>query len=289
MSLYEEDDFINRDDVDLDDDEQTGLIMLPGQLVFEDIYEVSNGGNDEYAEKYSVTLRLPKGNDFAKKLFAVCDKVGKKTWKGEFDEKMETVWGGVDAGAAKTDISLADGDLFNPQYNRGNWQVKASRREDEGQPEVLLPDGTALDWDANSKKSVREAQKVGPKKGDYCYFLIRVWCQKKRERINFSLEGVQLVERGTLRVQKTDRKEIQGRFGKARALPVGFVAKAIPAKVSRHDDDDQDEEEIEAEVIESEEDEETAAPVKKGKPAPTKVVAKAKPTAKKAIFRGKRK
>lgn len=285
MSLYEEDDFINRDEVELDNDELTGLIMVPGQLVFEDAYEVSNGGNDDYAEKYSVTGRLPKGNDFAKKLFAVCDHIGKKTWKGEFEEKMEVVWGGVESAAAKTNISIVDGDLVSPQYNKGHWQFKATRREDEGQPEILLPDGTPIEWDSNSKDSVRKAQKIGPKKGDYCYFLIRVWCQKKRERINLSLEGIQLVERGTLRVQKVDRKQIQGHFGKAKPLPTGFVPKAIPARVTSHDDD----EEIEAEVIESEEDEEIEVPVKKGKPAPTKAVARAKPTAKKAIFRGKRK
>lgn len=278
MSLYEEEDFINREDVELTDEEPSGLLMVPGQLVFEDAYEVSNGGNDDYAEKYSVTFRLPKGNEFASKLFAVCDHVGEKAWKGEAEEKLEAVWGGVDAGAAKTNISIADGDLFNPQYNRGNWQVKASRREDEGAPTVLLADGTLVEWNPESKTSIREAQKIGPKKGDYCYFLIRAWAQKKRERINLSLEGIQLVERGSLRVQQVDRKEIASKFGKAKALPVGFKPKAIPAKASG-----------EAEVVDDEEEEREERDVtpRKAAKASAKASAKKAPP-KKSLYRSKR-
>lgn len=273
MSFYDEEDFENRTEVELDEDEKTGLVMVPGQLVFSDLYQPSNGGNDDYDLRYGVTFRLPKGNEFAAKLFAVCEAVAEKTWKKEAEEKLEAIWDCVDKGVSpKTShINIQDGDLHNPEYNRGSWQVKASRREDEGAPEVLLPDTTALDFDPDSKTSVDAAKKAGPNKGDFCYFLIRVWGQKKRERLNFSLEGIQLVERGTLRAKKADRKQIVSKFGKVKGLPSGFAQKAI---ASGQDDDVED-----AEVIEEEE----------AKPSRAKVAPKAKPGTKKGLFRGKKK
>lgn len=235
MSFLESDDYKNRKKVDLDDDEMTGLIIVPGQLVFSDIYQPSNGGNDDYAERFGATFRLPKGNEYASKLFAVVDEVGKKTWKKESAEKMEAVWGCVEGGVnpKNSNINIQDGDIHEPSYNRGTWQIKASRRDDEGAPEILLADGTALDFDPTDKDERDEAKKVGPKKGDYCLFMLRVWCQRSRERVNFTLEGVQLAERGTLRVVEKDRKKIASGFSKMKGLPAGFKQLAAPAQEAK--------------------------------------------------------
>jgi hypothetical protein len=206
---------------------------------------------------------LPKGNEHARKLFAVCEAVAERTWKRDAEEKLEAIWGAVDKGVApkNSDINIQDGDLYNRDHNRGTWQIKATRRVDEGAPEVLDQTYAPIDFDTTDEDSVNAARVLGPKQGDLCYFLIRVWGQKKRERLNFSLEAVTLVQRGTLREPKATRAEIASKFGKVKGLPSGFSALALGGG------DD---------VIDAE----TVA-------APSAKVAKGKPVEKKDIFRGK--
>lgn len=263
--FYDCEDFENRLDVELDEDEQGGLVIVPGQLIFHDLYTPSNGGNDEYDERYGVTFRLPKGNEHVAKLFAVVDRIGEKTWKKEADDKLAAVWDCVDKGVAprNSNVNIQDGDLFQPEYNKGTYQIKASRRVDEGAPTIVLQNDETLDWDPTDKDSVKEAAEAGPRKGDFCFFQLRVWCQKKRDRINFSLEGVQLAERGSLRVMQADRKQIASKFAKVKSLSMGAFTRQLPSG--------DDEPEV------------AAAPKKASKPA-AKSAAPAKP-AKKGVFR----
>jgi len=228
MSFYKSDDYKCSGAIELEDDELLGSVLVPGQLVFADLDEPGSAG-EEYAAKYSATFRLPKDavipareGTYAGLLFAVVDYVGEKTWKSESKAKMAAVWDCIDKGVAprNSNINIQDGDLHNPEYNRGSWQVKASRRTDEGPVPVFDADGDPTEAGAESY----------PRRGDYGFFAIDVWAQKKRDRINFTLAGVQFVQRGSLRVGGSDLKKLSAKFAGTKSLGLGF-AKAIPAEV----------------------------------------------------------
>lgn len=210
---------------DLTPDEQSGLLTLPVFAVFADLKEM--GQFEDFAPKYQITFRLPKDNEHAQKLFAVSSLVGSKTWKDDLskvDDAFFCIAQGVKPN--KSNISIQDGDLHKPTYNAGNWLVKASRREDEGMPALLDVEGNAIYEDGELVGD--EYQVVKP--GDFCMALIRVWAQKKRDRINFSLVGVRLVKRGAGQkaVASAQEEAALGGLGSAGlpALPDGFGGSA---------------------------------------------------------------
>lgn len=268
MSLYESTEWENAEEVELDVEEQSGLAVIPGQLVFEDAY--TPGSSDpEYPSRYSVTFRTPKeSSDHFTRLLAVVNHIGQKTWKKEADEKLEAIWDCIDKGVSpeNSNINIQDGDLHNPEYNRGSWQIKASRRLDEGPPSLFDDNNEPVLFDPDDKESVAKARVKGPGKGNLCWFVIRVWCQKKRSRINFTIESIHVVERTKLAVgPRADAKKLTSLVS-GRAFPKMSERLAL---ASGADDDD-----------------EPVAPAKKGgrKPVATKAVAKASPK-KKGVFR----
>lgn len=207
MTLYEENDF-NNSEIDINDltvDERSGYLTLPCYAVFTDLAEI--GKVEDFDARWSLTLRIPKdgtiaGRDFSGEdktygslLFAVSQLIGEKTWKADSDEKLDAVWGCIENGIGpkQSNISVQDGDLLKPEYNAGQWVLKASRREDEGQPPIYDTSGNPI-FDDEGELVGEKSQVVRP--GDYCIALIRVWAQKKQDRINFTLEGVRLVKRG---------------------------------------------------------------------------------------------
>jgi hypothetical protein len=187
-------------ETDLDANERTGLIAMPCNAVFTDLDAI--GQVEDYAAKWQITYRHPKGSPQAQKLFAVCDLIARKTWKADADEKLEAIWGCIENGIPprNSNISLQDGDLHKPEYNARNWLIKASRREDEGRPALYDTQGASI-YDPINAVDVEDEEIVGDESqvvrpGDFCMVLMRVWAQAKRERLNFSVEGVRLVKRG---------------------------------------------------------------------------------------------
>lgn len=187
-------------ETDLDADERSGLVAIPAVAVFTDLAEI--GQLEDYDAKWQITFRTPQGSEIAQKLFAVCDVIARKTWGNDADEKLDAIWDCIDKGIAprNSNISIQDGDLHKPEYNAENWLIKASRRENEGRPALYAQDGTAI-YDPINCQDVEEEEIVGDEGevvrfGDYCMVLIRVWAQAKRERLNFTVEGVRLVKRG---------------------------------------------------------------------------------------------
>jgi hypothetical protein len=201
MSLYEEVDWLESeiDEHGLDDKERTGYLTLPAFAVFADLAEI--GQVEDYAPKWQLTFRLPKSADsgrgftWGSLLIAVSTLIGEKTWKKDSEEKLDAVWGCVEQGIApkQSNISIQDGDLHKPEYNAGHWLVKCSRRLDEGQPMCVDTKGNPI-FDKGGDVIGDVSEVVRP--GDYCMVLLRVWAQKKRERINFTLIGARLVSRG---------------------------------------------------------------------------------------------
>lgn len=268
MSLYESEEWEQyQQGLKLDEDEQSGLVMVPGQLVFEDMYKPGSS-DPEYAPRYSVTFRTPKGvGDYVARLLSVVDHIGRKTWKGEAEEKLEALFDCIDKGVIpeNSNINVQDGDLHNPEYNRNSWQIKASRREDEGPPGLFDENNDVVAFDPDDDESLKEARKLGPAKGHLCWFVIRVWCQKKRSRINFTVESVHIQERRKLSVgPRADTKKLASMVGK-RAFPSIGDRLALP----------------------SGDEEPESKPNKKlgAKPSATKAVAKGAPVKKKGVFR----
>lgn len=222
MSLYEEDDYTRSGlidpEVDLDAGERGGNLLLPCYTVFADLDYP--GKVEDYEEKWQLTFRLPKNASatwtsgplqgearltstgeeitWGSLLFAVCDLIGVKTWKGESEEKLEAIWGCIEAGIPpkNSNISIQDGDLHKPEYNAGHWLIKASRRPNEGPPSVLDVESRPIAVHGQEGPMFTGELKDIPKIHDYIVALIRVWAQKKRERLNFTIEGVRQVERG---------------------------------------------------------------------------------------------
>ena len=238
MSFYESEDYLNSE-VELDANESVGLIMLPGVSSFADLAEP--GQIEDYDPRYSISFRVPKGHESFRRLLAVCDHIGRKTWKGNADEMLEGCWDCIDKGVSpkNSNISIQDGDLYQTEYNSGTWLIKAARRPDEGRPSLYDKDThlifTPNDLDEDTGEIINgslvgdENQIV--KNGDLCVVLIRVWAQKKRERLNFSLQGVQFVKRGS-----SGARAIQAQVQTA-AL---FSGSELPAIGSGMDDDDDD-------------------------------------------------
>lgn len=196
MGLDETYNFEGWMDVDtenLSPDEESGLVLMPGIAVFADLDEM--GQVEDYAPKYQITFRVPKGDENMAKLFAVSALIGEKTWKGEAEEKLTVVFDCIDKGVRpnKSSINVQDGDIHLPQYNAGSWVIKASRREDEGMPHLYATDGTPI-FDEDGELIGDEREVV--KQNDACAILLRVWAQKKRDRINYSLVAVRMVEKG---------------------------------------------------------------------------------------------
>jgi hypothetical protein len=210
MSLYEEGDWSNSDIEPklLKPNELLGYVSLPAFAVFADLVEaVKNEDFPKNDPKWGITFRVPKDGDsgrvteegdpitFGSILFAVIDIIARKTWKAEAESKLEAIWACIENGLVpeKTDINVQDGNLYKPEHNAGNWLVKATRRLDEGAPDVFDEAGNPI-FDEDGDPIGDESKVARP--GDFCQILISVWCQKDRGRINFTLEGVRLVKRG---------------------------------------------------------------------------------------------
>jgi len=233
MSFYESEDYQNSD-VEIDENGQAGLVLLPCRIVFVDAEEP--GQVEDYDPRYQLTGLIPKGHESFRNLIAVCDYIGRKTWKSEADDKMVAVWDCVDKGVnpKNSNISVQDGDLHQPEYNGGSWWFKASRRVDEGRPMLYDFDGQPIfapnDIDPDTGELVM-GELIGDKsqivsKGDLAVALIRVWAQKKRERLNFSLQGIRFQGKsaGSSRAiaAQTQTTSLLGSGDSIPALPAGF-------------------------------------------------------------------
>lgn len=247
MSLYQEDDFTNSevDPKDLQPNELLGYVSLPAFAVFTDLVDpVKNEDFPNNAAKWKITFRLPKnglapnrgGLTFGSILFAVCDNIGKKTWKADADSKLESIWACIDGGLtpSKSDINIQDGDIHRPEYNAGNWLVVASRRLDEGPPTLFDKSGNPI-YDEDGDLIGDESQVV--QNGDFCNVLINVWAQKDRERLNFTVEGVRLVKKGAgiTGANKELRRSVLAELGSGSLpeLPLEIEEESTPKHVAK--------------------------------------------------------
>jgi len=203
MSLFNESDWQNSSDITLTASEQGGTILLPGFVAFLDCAEL--GQVDDYAPRYQVSFRVPKGNEHMPKFFAICDRVISKVWQEKAGNVGEMIWGGLDAGVGTDQslVSMQDGDLYQPEYNAGHWWLKPTRREDAGRPTIIGRDGTPVyaPNTADAEEGLILGELIGdenevPKQNDQVVVLFRAWGQSKRNRLNFTLEGIRLVKRG---------------------------------------------------------------------------------------------
>lgn len=158
-----------------------GNITLNARLAFHDLYAV--GGAAGFPQKFSSTLQIAKGSDDANRLIEAIQAVALATWKGEAEQKLSGIWEELQRGVEpkNSNMSMTDGDLINPNYNAGMWVLKASRRENQGPPQVYDRDGNGV---------FAEADPGAPSKGWGVSVLINVWCQKNQDRINFTVQAV---------------------------------------------------------------------------------------------------
>ena len=203
MSLYDEQDWIDSEHVELTAGERSGTVRLPGIVSFVDC--VVPGQVEEFEPRYQISVKVPKGNEAMATLFAVCDQIINKTWKDNAQEVGENVWSCLDGGVnpRQASIPMQDGDLYSPEYNAGYWWIKPTRRVDAGRPTIMDADG-ALIYEPNGidgEGNLVLGELIGddtqnPKQNDIVQVLIRVWGQAKRDRLNFTFEGVRLIKRG---------------------------------------------------------------------------------------------
>lgn len=163
------------------------LVALPGRLLWSALVEptIPPGGSKK---RYQAKIQMSKDAPEFEQLWQTVEKVAVDTWGeaigkeriGKLQHAIET---GMDARISP--ISIQDGDLFDPQYNAGFWLIQATRRENQGPPQILGPDGLGV-------PSTDEF----PDGGDGVLLLVNVWAQQQYERVNFSLEAVRLIIHG---------------------------------------------------------------------------------------------
>lgn len=165
------------------------MIALPGRAVFVDLIEpvLRKNAKPEENRRYGLSLQISKDSAVTQELWAAIQEAAIKGWGDEAGTKLQYLQSAIQHGVkpAASPIWLQDGDLYQPEYNRGFWMLTARRREDKGAPTVLDIDGSRLD-------PVNDADRY-PRMGDGVMALINVWCQPDYDRMNFSLEGVRLV------------------------------------------------------------------------------------------------
>jgi hypothetical protein len=238
MNLLESEDWGASDSVELTDAEKGGALVVHAVCSFVELKEPA--AYEDQDPKYSASFKIPKGHEDAAKVIAVCDLVGRKVWKNDADEKLETVWGGLDQGVLPrmACVGIQDGDKYQSEYNAGTWYLKASRRDSDGRPTIVDADGNHV-YEPNDIDKETEELVLGelidtddfvPKQGDLVRVAFSVWAQGKRDRINFTLEGIQFVKRGA-----ANRRAIEGQSRTAAMLGGGdtnprIAAKATPKK-----------------------------------------------------------
>jgi hypothetical protein len=173
-------------------------VTIFGVLAFEDIYEL--GGDPKYALKHSATVQVAKDAPCLQDLFAGMEEVARKTWPGDWEQKLANIHDDIIRGVDPSDskVSISDGDLVKSDYNAGFYVVKPSRRANQGPPAVYdLAAKPVFAADLGRDQAGNLIVPPGaPAEGYGVAVLITIWAQAARNRINFTVEAVRAVQAG---------------------------------------------------------------------------------------------
>lgn len=164
------------------------IVKLVGKQIFCDLVEAGAPKSHPNNLRYGSTIVFPKGTPQDKVLFDAVAEVCRQTWPKEWEERLEKIQGAIENGIEPrfSPINILDGDLHNPEYNSGCWQVSARRNANAGRPITLTEDGEVC---YKGDQLVVDLAEV-PKRFDAVLLGFEVWASKDNDRVNFKLEVV---------------------------------------------------------------------------------------------------
>lgn len=171
--------------------ETKNRVAVTGIVKFATLKEPqSHPDHPESAPRYRIEFNTPKANE--KEMLPLKQAIayiGKKTWTGaEATKRMRAVQRTITDGdgTSSGQIGLLDGDAYKPEYNAGQWVIRAGARE--SQKPVFRR------WDEKSKRYALSDEP--PKPGDLVKVLLEVWAMAKHSRINFTVKAIQVMQGG---------------------------------------------------------------------------------------------
>lgn len=141
--------------------------------------------------RYRIEFNTPQSNvGELEQLKKVIGYVGQTVWGGgrETAKRMRAVQRTIEEGDGTNSgcIGLLNGDEHKPEYNTGQFVVRASAKSAE-RPIYRK-------WDPETE-TYAITEDV-PEQGDLVRVLIEVWAMKQHSRINFTIKAVQVMEGG---------------------------------------------------------------------------------------------
>lgn len=166
---------------------RSDYIVIPGRFLFGDHLApvIPPGGNKL---RYAATIQTAKDAPQMGQLFELVESVGRKVWGASADQKIMALQQMIANGTPPTSsqISIRDGDLFNPERNRGFYLIQATRKQADGAPKLYGIDGA----------EVEGTSPEAPVPGDGVLMLVNVWCMAAYPRMNFTLESIRKAQPG---------------------------------------------------------------------------------------------
>lgn len=200
----------------------TDMVLLPGRLLFEALAEPDNPKQitDPTKKRYRAKIQISKDSPELETLWAKITEVAQRTWGAEAPAKLANLNACIDQGIApdKSDISIQDGDLFNPSLNSGFYLIQATRPMKKGPPIVRNIEGLPASIDDY------------PTGGDGVYMLVTVWAMPQYPGMNFTLESIRKVIDGEPLGGGPSEAEVCAATDAVSALP---VPQALPGVVRR--------------------------------------------------------
>ncbi len=170
---------------------RSDFIVIPGRLLFEDLYEAVVPPKATKPDKrFSATVQTSKSAKAVEELFALIEQVASKTWGPAAGKYLANIQASIDDGwpASKGLVSIRDGDHVNnqPERNRGFYLITSTLYERRGVPGIYGIDGSP----------VAPGGAEAPKAGDGVLMLMNVWAQPQYDRVNFTLVSVRKAVEG---------------------------------------------------------------------------------------------
>lgn len=197
------------------------MVAIPGRLVFADLVTpaLRKGAKPGENPRYQAAIQTSKDSPAITELWSVMAAVAKQAWGAQAKAKLGQVFGAISQGVspANSPVTIQDGDLYQPEYNAGFYFVRATQRGDREAPAIYDEQGARVADASTNPAGV-------PTPGDGVLVLINVWAQPDYERMNLTLTGVRLVQRG-VGMGGPPREEIEAGLG---ALSVMSLPASIP-------------------------------------------------------------
>jgi hypothetical protein len=208
------------------------FIVIPGRLLFEDIYlpVVPPKADPAKGKRYSATVQTSKSAKAVEDLFGLIEQVAVKTWGATAGKYLDDIQRSIDDGwpPSKGLVSVRDGDHPNnqPERNKGFYLITSSLYERRGIVGVYGIDGAPLSGNCAE----------APKAGDGVLMLMNVWAQPQYDRVNFTLVSIRKAIEGEAiggGPSEAERQEAMGAFASAQ-LPASIDGvRAAPALAAR--------------------------------------------------------